>query len=207
MKDISTYLINEGLLDNLLFLLDTWFKNNETEKEEFTNICMQSLKNKTNATSQKDIKDYLSGTELEKNLKAFVNFIQGDVKMAQNTDYYYLFGKIIDNVMANKSKDNKYNTCKSAEEDICPDKAPKMQHIKDKIPNTGKPINSKAPQPNVKDKQGTTNVKTDSTFRIRSKKVVNNVEPIKQEPIKSKAPQNLKQHGTTATVDDNTLKT
>ena len=212
MKNLDTYLVNEGLLDNMLFLLDTWFKNNDVEKEEFTNICMQSLKNKTKNTSVKDIKDYLAGTELEKNLKSFVNFIQGDVKMPANSDYYYLFGKIVDNVMANQSKDNKYTTNKTAKSELDNSEIVKtakeksLKNSEKQIFNNIKPITDKVAQTNVKNKKGTSNAKTDSTYKVKAKKIVNNVEPIDQAPIRSKAPQNLKQPGSTSSIKDNNLK-
>ena len=139
MKNLKDYIIEEGLLDNMFYLLDTWFGNNKQEYEEFTNICIQNIG--TKSVSVDKIKKSLAGTELEKNLKAFVSFIQGDVKLPENTNYYYLFAKIVDNVIANQSKDNKYTKNKNVyNKDIIPNEITNKDIIKTKPedPSKGK---------------------------------------------------------------------
>lgn len=132
MKSLKDYIVQEGLLDNMFYLLDIWFGNNKQEYEEFTNICTQNVG--TKSVSVDKIKKDLAGTELEKNLKSFVGFIQGDVKLPENTNYYYLFTKIVDNVIANQAKDNKYTKNKNAydKKDIIPNEITNKDIVKTK---------------------------------------------------------------------------
>lgn len=106
MKSLQEYIYEELDIDNILWLIDTWFNNKESEATEFIDIITRY--NTENKKTINDIKQILSGTLLEKNLREFVNFVYNDVKNIDNKDYIYCFKKIIDIVSGNKSFDNKY---------------------------------------------------------------------------------------------------
>jgi len=104
MKTIVEY-IKEELSDNLFWKLSKWFERNETQEKEFMNIVISC---ETNGLNQKEIDKALENTSLYKDLREFVNFIYDDLDINKEKDYLYNFKKIIENIINNKSKENKY---------------------------------------------------------------------------------------------------
>lgn len=104
MKTIIEY-INEELSDNLFWKLSKWFERNENQEKEFVNIIITC---ETKGINQKEIELSLENTSLYKDLREFVNFIYDDLDINKERDYLYNFKKIIENVINNKSKQNKY---------------------------------------------------------------------------------------------------
>ena len=104
MKTIVEY-IKEELSDNLFWKLSKWFERNEKQENEFINIIMSC---ETNGLNQKQIETELENTSLYKDLREFVNFIYDDLDINKEKDYLYNFKKIIESIINNKSKENKY---------------------------------------------------------------------------------------------------
>jgi len=104
MKTIVEY-IKEELSDNLFWKLSKWFERNEKQENEFINIIMAC---ETNGLNQKQIETELENTSLYKDLREFVNFIYDDLDINKEKDYLYNFKKIIESIINNKSKENKY---------------------------------------------------------------------------------------------------
>lgn len=104
MKTIVEY-IKEELSDNLFWKLSKWFERNEKQENEFINIIMSC---ETNGLNPKQIELGLENTSLYKDLREFVNFIYDDLDINKEKDYLYNFKKIIESIINNKSKENKY---------------------------------------------------------------------------------------------------
>ena len=107
MKSLQAY-IKEELDNNLFWLLDTWFTNNESQLKEFVELiakCSQQGRSVNIDFLRKEIKDTL----LEQNIKEFINFVDGTVEDTdKNKDYIYVLKQIIELVINNYSKNNKY---------------------------------------------------------------------------------------------------
>ena len=56
-----------------------------------------------------NLKEYIKGTQLEKNIKQFINFIDNEVNPETNKDYLYSLKQIIEMIISKKEK-NKYLT-------------------------------------------------------------------------------------------------
>lgn len=107
MISLTEYIIKEQIDENIFWLLDRWFDNKDDEQREFIELLTRY--NTENKKSKKDIEELIKGTALEKNLVQFINFIDNDVKITQsNKDYIYNLKLILDTVIGNKSKDNKF---------------------------------------------------------------------------------------------------
>lgn len=104
MKTIVEY-IKEELSDNLFWKLSKWFERNENQEKEFMNIILTC---ETNGINQKQIEQELENTSLYKDLREFINFIYDDLDINKERDYLYNFKKIIESIINNKSKGNKY---------------------------------------------------------------------------------------------------
>lgn len=104
MKTIVEY-IKEELSDNLFWKLSKWFERNENQEKEFMNIILTC---ETNGINQKQIEQELENTSLYKDLREFINFIYDDLDINKERDYLYNFKKIIESIINNKSKENKY---------------------------------------------------------------------------------------------------
>ena len=90
MKSLTQF-INEELDDNIWWLLDKWFERNELQAQEFIEL----------------VKNIIKGTQIEKHLKQFINFIDNEVNPINNKDYLYSLKQIIETVLGKKEK-NKY---------------------------------------------------------------------------------------------------
>ena len=107
MKSLNQYIIEE-LDNNMWWLLDKWFERNEQQYQEFITIIVQCKQNgeKVNIVN---LKEYIKGTQLEKNIKQFINFIDNEVNPETNKDYLYSLKQIIEMIISKKEK-NKYLT-------------------------------------------------------------------------------------------------
>ena len=107
MKSLNQYIIEE-LDNNMWWLLDKWFERNEQQYQEFIIIIVQ-CKQSGEKVNIENLKEYIKGTQLEKNIKQFINFIDNEVNPETNKDYLYSLKQIIEMIISKKEK-NKYLT-------------------------------------------------------------------------------------------------
>ena len=107
MKSLNQYIIEE-LDNNMWWLLDKWFERNEQQYQEFIIIIVQCKQNGEKVNIE-NLKEYIKGTQLEKNIKQFINFIDNEVNPVTNKDYLYSLKQIIEMIISKKEK-NKYLT-------------------------------------------------------------------------------------------------
>ena len=107
MKSLNQYIIEE-LDNNMWWLLDKWFERNEQQYQEFITIIVQCKQNGEKVNIE-NLKEYIKGTQLEKNIKQFINFIDNEVNPETNKDYLYSLKQIIEMIIRKKEK-NKYLT-------------------------------------------------------------------------------------------------
>lgn len=111
MKSLKDYIcetkIFEELDDNLFWLLDKWFERNELQAQEFIELIVK-CKQDGQKVNIDNLKKYIKGTQIESNLQEFINFIDNDLEPQLNKDYIYILKLIIEMVIGNKSKTNKY---------------------------------------------------------------------------------------------------
>lgn len=107
MKTLSTYILEE-LDDNVWWLLDKWFDRNEQQYQEFIEIVVK-CKQEGEKVNIDNLKNIIKGTQIEKHLKQFINFIDNEVNPVNNKDYLYSLKQIIETVIGKKEK-NKYIT-------------------------------------------------------------------------------------------------
>lgn len=105
MKSLNQYIIEE-LDNNMWWLLDKWFERNEQQYQEFITIIVQCKQNGEKVNIE-NLKEYIKGTQLEKNIKQFINFIDNEVNPETNKDYLYSLKQIIEMIISKKEK-NKY---------------------------------------------------------------------------------------------------
>jgi len=111
MKNIKEYILEE-LDSNVWWLLDKWFERNENQYQEFIEIVIK-CKQEGEKVNIDNLKNIIKGTQIEKHLKQFINFIDNEVNPVNNKDYLYSLKQIIETVIGKKEK-NKYikNTSK-----------------------------------------------------------------------------------------------
>ena len=107
MKSLNQYIIEE-LDNNMWWLLDKWFERNEQQYQEFITIIVQCKQNGEKVNIE-NLKEYIKGTQLENNIKQFINFIDNEVNPETNKDYLYSLKQIIEMIISKKEK-NKYFT-------------------------------------------------------------------------------------------------
>ena len=107
MKSLNQYIIEE-LDNNMWWLLDKWFERNEQQYQEFITIIVQ-CKQSGEKVNIENLKEYIKETQLEKNIKQFINFIDNEVNPETNKDYLYSLKQIIEMIISKKEK-NKYLT-------------------------------------------------------------------------------------------------
>ena len=107
MKSLNQYIIEE-LDNNMWWLLDKWFERNEQQYQEFITIIVQCKQNGEKVNIE-NLKEYIKGTQLEKNINQFINFIDNEVNPETNKDYLYSLKQIIEMIISKKEK-NKYLT-------------------------------------------------------------------------------------------------
>ena len=105
MKHLSNYILEE-LDDNIWWLLDKWFDRNEQQYQEFIEIVVK-CKQEGEKVNIDNLKNIIKGTQIEKHLKQFINFIDNEVNPINNKDYLYSLKQIIETVLGKKEK-NKY---------------------------------------------------------------------------------------------------
>lgn len=107
IKDFDNF-IKEELDDNLLYMIDMWLERNEIELQEFIEL-ISKCKNDHIININK-LKIYIEETEsLKTHLNEFVNFVDNDIYADKEKDYLQKLKSILEQVIANKSKKNKYN--------------------------------------------------------------------------------------------------
>lgn len=111
MKTLKSYIVECLDNENIFFLLDTYFRNNDEYASQFYKIVSECIKNKI--VSKDKLKELIKGTFLENELEGFVNFISNDVSLSNttnhNVDYLYELKQIIEWLISNKSIQNKWN--------------------------------------------------------------------------------------------------
>lgn len=107
MKSLKNFIyenrINEDVDDNLFWLLDKWFERNENQKSEFISIVVK-CRQEGDKVNIDNLDKLLNNTELKKNLKEFINFIDNDIEPQSNKDYLYSLKQIIEVVIGKKEK-------------------------------------------------------------------------------------------------------
>jgi len=106
MKSLTQF-ITEELDDNLFWLLDKWFERNERQAQEFIELIVK-CKQEGDKVNIDNLQKFIKGTQLESNLMEFCNFIDNDIEPQQTKNYLYSLKQIIEMVIGNKSKTNKY---------------------------------------------------------------------------------------------------
>lgn len=107
MRSLKDYIFEE-LDDNLFWMLDKWFERNEKQAQEFIEIIVK-CKQEGAKVNIDNLKKYIKGTQIEANLESFINFVDNDLEPQQNKDYIYVLKLIIEMIIGNKSKTNKYS--------------------------------------------------------------------------------------------------
>lgn len=107
MKSLKNFIyenrINEDVDDNLFWLLDKWFERNENQKSEFISIVVK-CRQEGDKVNIDNLDKLLNNTELKRNLKEFINFIDNDIEPQSNKDYLYSLKQIIEVVIGKKEK-------------------------------------------------------------------------------------------------------
>lgn len=107
MKSIKEYIyesnIFEELDNNIFWLLDKWFERNENQKSEFISIVVK-CRQEGDKVNIDNLDKLLNNTELKRNLKEFINFIDNDIEPQSNKDYLYSLKQIIEVVIGKKEK-------------------------------------------------------------------------------------------------------
>lgn len=110
MKSLKNFIyenrINEDVDENLFWLLDKWFERNQNQKSEFISIVVK-CRQEGDKVNVDNLDKLLNNTELKRNLKEFINFIDNDIEPQSNKDYLYSLKQIIEVVIGKKEK-NKY---------------------------------------------------------------------------------------------------
>lgn len=106
MRSLKDYIFEE-LDDNLFWMLDKWFERNEKQAQEFIEIIVK-CKQEGAKVNIDNLKKYIKGTQIESNLQEFINFVDNDLEPQLNKDYIYVLKLIIEMIIGNKSKTNKY---------------------------------------------------------------------------------------------------
>ena len=100
-------IINEELDDNLLYMIDMWFEKNEDEMQEFIELIIKCKND--HVININKLKTYIDETNIFKiHLHEFINFVDNDIYANTEKDYYNKLKSILEQVIANKSKQNKY---------------------------------------------------------------------------------------------------
>lgn len=110
MKHLSNYITECLDNDNIFFLLDTFFRNNNEAESQFYGIIAEFMKTKIVTTDK--LKQLIKGTFLETELENFINLICNDVSLLKTNktdiDYIYQLKKLIEYLISNKSTQNKW---------------------------------------------------------------------------------------------------
>ena len=103
--------IKESLdIDNLFWMLDVWFANNEQERSTFMSLIDNCVIKKT--YNKSEIAKLCDNINFD--IRPFINFMSKDAVVTDNDqedfniDYYYELKKIIDALISNKATNNKY---------------------------------------------------------------------------------------------------
>lgn len=107
MKSLTQFIVEELDIDNLFWFLDKWFERNEQQAQEFIELVVK-CKQDGQKVNIDNLKTYIKGTQLELNLCEFINFVDNDIEPLQTKNYLYSLKQIIEMVIGNKSKTNKY---------------------------------------------------------------------------------------------------
>ena len=108
MKSLIQFITEELDTDNLFWLLDKWFERNEKQAQEGVEIIVK-CKQDGEKVNIDNWKKYLKDTQLELNLQEFINFVDNDLEPIKDKDYVYILKQMIEMVIGNKSKTNKYS--------------------------------------------------------------------------------------------------
>ena len=107
MKHLKQFINEELDTDNLFWLLDKWFEQNEKQAQEFIEIIVKCKQEGQKVNIDK-LKSYVKGTQIESNLQEFINFIDNDLEPIKDKDYIYILKQIIELIISNKTKSNKF---------------------------------------------------------------------------------------------------
>lgn len=99
MVALTDYIIVEALdVDNLMYKVDNWFNKNTDEKTTFSDM-IEKFKNAP-SIDRTVVSDYAKSFKL----KQFVDYMTDNISGTEVSDYMYVFNKIIDTLVGDKSK-------------------------------------------------------------------------------------------------------
>ena len=105
MKSLYQTILESNEFDLLVWQLNEWFINHESEKEEFMNIIINCQHD--NGTN--NVEKYLNETNyLKQSYQQLLEFVNGDIKIQQDANYIYQLQNLIKELISNKSPKNKY---------------------------------------------------------------------------------------------------
>lgn len=99
MVSLSDYIIVEALdVDNLLYKVDNWFSKNADEMTTFSDMIDKFKK--APSIDRTIVSDYAKNFKL----KQFVDYMTDNISGTEVSDYLYVFNKIIDTLVGDKSQ-------------------------------------------------------------------------------------------------------
>lgn len=107
-KSLSSFIYEALDNDNIFYLLNSYFRNDEQSKNDFYNIIAECVKRK--AVSKNELAELIKGTFLENELEGFINFVDNDVSLKNtdnNIDYLSELQNLIKWLITNQSLQKK----------------------------------------------------------------------------------------------------
>ena len=97
MKSLKEFVIESIDIDNLLWKLQTYFKNKPTQYKQFMKLVEKQSKNMV--VTNEDIDEFLYKSKVD--LKKLIDFLSEDIT-DETQDYKYLLKKAIENCITQK---------------------------------------------------------------------------------------------------------
>lgn len=97
LKSILNQKLNESLDDNIFWMINKWFENNDEQRIEFNNIVNKFI-NSTFIDKNQLIEE-LKYTEFNNYLVQFVNFVDNIIAYNEDIDYIERFIQILKQVI------------------------------------------------------------------------------------------------------------
>lgn len=99
MKTLKEYIKESIDVENLAWKINKYFDKKESQYKQFMNLVD---KFKTNhGITDEDIQEFLDKSKID--LKKFIDFICEDIDIEEQRDYMYLFRKMIQNILDDKT--------------------------------------------------------------------------------------------------------
>jgi len=99
MKQLKSYIKESLDIDNIFWKLSVWFRDNQQEKDSFTQL-VDIYKQKL--PTQGELLDYLNNTDLK--YDKLIDFLEDSPLPQEDRNYLDLMSKVLDTVIANKEE-------------------------------------------------------------------------------------------------------